>query len=77
MSEQQHQNFIAKVKKDSKLQGKIKAAKSTNEIVEIAKEEGHEVSHGRVSELTEQQLESISGSAGTCAFGINSLACTE
>ena len=42
MSLEQLKAFLAKVKGDSNLQEKLKAAKSIEDIVGIAKEHGHE-----------------------------------
>ena len=42
MSEEQLKAFIAKAKDDTSIQEKLKAAKTPEDVVEIAKEHGHE-----------------------------------
>ena len=42
MSEEQLKAFLEKVKVDSRLQDKLKAAKSPDDVAGIAKEHGHE-----------------------------------
>ena len=42
MSEEQLKAFIAKAKDDQSIQEKLKAAKTPEEVVGIAKEHGHE-----------------------------------
>ena len=64
MSEEQLKAFIAKVKGDSNLQDKLKAAKSSDEVVSIAKDHGHEFNSDHLSELSEEELEGIDG--GNC-----------
>ena len=56
--------FLAKVKGDSNLQEKPKAAKSTEDVVDIAKEHGHEFTADKMTELSEEELEGLSG--GQC-----------
>lgn len=76
MSREQLKAFLNDVRANSDLQDKLKAAKSSEEVVCIAKEHGHEFNSDYLNELSEAELESISGSAGTCAPGTNSWACT-
>ena len=71
MSLEQLKAFIAKVKGDSSLQEKLKAAKSPEDVVGIAKEHGHEFTADKVSELSGEELEGVgaagcSWSAGIC-----------
>ena len=63
MSEEQLKAFIAKAKDDQSIQDKLKAAKSPEEVVSIAKEHGHEFSEDHLSGLSEEELESMSGGA--------------
>ena len=65
MSEEQLKAFIAKAKDDQSIQDKLKAAKSPEEVVSIAKEHGHEFSEDHLSGLSEEELESMSGGANT------------
>ena len=65
MSEEQLKAFIAKAKDDQSIQDKLKAAKSPEEVVSIAKEHGHEFSEEHLSGLSEEELESMSGGANT------------
>ena len=48
MSEEQLKSFIAKAKDDKSIQEKLKAAKTPEDIVSIAKENGHEFTANRV-----------------------------
>ncbi len=52
MSEEQLKAFIAKAKDDQSIQDKIKAAKTPEDIVGIAKEHGHEFTADDVAELS-------------------------
>ena len=61
MSQEQLKAFLAKIKGDSNLQDKLKLAKSNEDIVGIAKEHGHAFSADKISQLTDQELESVSG----------------
>ena len=65
MSLEQLKEFLSKVKDDSSLQVKLKAAKSHEEVVGIAKEHGHEFTADKISHLNEEELESIAG-GGNC-----------
>ena len=61
MSLEQLKAFLEKVKGDTTLQEKLKAAKSPEDIVGIAKEHGHEFAADKITELSEEELESVSG----------------
>ena len=61
MSEEQLKAFIAKAKDDQSIQDKLKAAKSPEEVVGIAKEHGHEFSADKLSQLSEEELEAVAG----------------
>ena len=49
MSLEQLKAFLEKVKEDSNLQEKLKAAKSPEEVVGIAKEHGHEFTADKIN----------------------------
>ena len=75
MSLEQLKAFLAKVKGDSNLREKLKAAKSPEDVVGIAKEHGHEFTADNMSQLSERELESVAGGAdqqGCCAFFVDS-----
>ena len=63
MSLEQLKAFIEKIKGDKSLQDKLKAAKSSDEVVSIAKEHGHEFNSDHLSELSEEELEGVAGGA--------------
>ncbi|KZR63704.1 MULTISPECIES: Nif11-like leader peptide family natural product precursor [Prochlorococcus] len=64
MSEEQLKAFLEKVKGDTMLQDKLKAAKSSEDVVSIAKEYGHEFTADKISQLSEEELEGVAGGAG-------------
>ena len=68
MSEEQLKAFLEKVKGDTTLQDKLKAAKSPEDVVAIAKEHGHEfsLSHAEATarRLSEKELEVLVGGGG-------------
>lgn len=61
MSEEQFKAFIARVKEDKAIQEKLKTAKTPEEVVEIAKEHGHEFSADKITKLSEEELETVAG----------------
>ena len=61
MSEEQLKAFIAKAKDDQSIQDKLKAAKTPEDVVGIAKEHGHEFTADNVTELSEEELEGVAG----------------
>ena len=65
MSEEQLKAFIAKAKDDQSIQDKLKAAKTPEDVVGIAKEHGHEFTADNVAELSEEELEGVAGGGGT------------
>ena len=71
MSEEQLKAFIAKVQSDPSLQEKLKAAKSPEDVVSIAKEHGHEFSADHLSQLSEEELEGVSGGCHCQTYGWN------
>ena len=69
MSEEQLKAFLEKVKGDTSLQEKLKAAadaNDANDVVEIAKEAGFSISADEInqaqSELSDEELEKLAGS---------------
>ena len=69
MSLEQLKAFLAKAKDDQSLQEKLKAAKSPEDVVAIAKEHGHEFTADKLAELSEEELEGVAG--GTiCGAGL-------
>ena len=75
MSEEQLKAFLSKAKDDQSIQDKLKAAKSPEDVVGIAKEHGHEFTADNMSQLSERELESVAGGAdqqGCCAFFVAS-----
>ena len=61
MSEEQLKAFIAKAKDDQSIQEKLKAAKTPEDVVGIAKEHGHEFTQDHMQELSEEELEGVAG----------------
>ena len=66
MSEEQLKAFIAKAKDDQSIQDKLKAAKTVEDVVGIAKEHDHEftadtVKNSGPQELTDEELEGVAG----------------
>ncbi|WP_114994504.1 Nif11-like leader peptide family natural product precursor [Synechococcus sp. UW179A] len=65
MSEEQLKAFLEKVKADTSLQEKIKAAADANTVVTIAKEAGFSISAEDLkkthAELTVEELENVTG----------------
>ena len=61
MSLEQLKAFLGKVKGDSNLQDKLKAAKSPEDVVGIAKEHGHEFTADKINRLTDDELQGVSG----------------
>ena len=65
MSEEQLKAFIEKVKADTSLQEKLKAAADADAVAAIAKEAGFSISadvlKSAQSEISEEELESVAG----------------
>ena len=61
MSIEQLKAFRSKVDKDDNLQNKLKAAKSPEDVVGIAKEHGHEFTADKFSQLSKEELEGVAG----------------
>ncbi len=69
MSLEQLKAFLEKVKLDTSLQEKLKAAKSPEDVVGIAKEHGHEFTADKISQLSEEELEGVAGGGGSYGRG--------
>ena len=61
MSDEQLKVFLEKVKGDTSLQEKLRAAKSLEDVVGIAKEYGNTVSRLSFQQISDKDLKSISG----------------
>ena len=61
MSLEQLKAFRSKVDKDDNLQNKLKAAKSPEDVVGIAKEHGHEFTADKFSQLSKEELQAVNG----------------
>ena len=70
MSEEQLKAFLEKVKGDTSLEEKLKAAADANAVLAIAKEAGFSISADDLtqaqSELSDQELEGVAGGLGLC-----------
>jgi len=64
MSKEQLKAFLEKVKGDINLQARLKAAKSQDEVVSIAKEHGHDFGTEHISQLSAEELEGVTGGGG-------------
>ena len=69
MSEEQLKAFLAEAKDDQSIQEKLKAAKSPEDVVAIAKEYRHEFTADKITELSEEELEGVSGGGWSCGEG--------
>ncbi len=74
MSEEQLKAFIEKVKADTSLQEKLKAASDADAVVSIAKEEGFSISADDLknaqSEISDEELEDVAGGFPNINWGI-------
>ena len=73
MTEEQLKAFLEKVKADTSLQEKLKAAADTNAVVAIAKEAGFIISaedlkNAQVTELSDEELEGAAGAVENCKW---------
>ena len=64
MSQEQLKAFLEKVKADTSLQERLKAAKSQDDVVSIAKEYGHDFGADQISQLSSEELEGVAGGGG-------------
>ena len=74
MSEEQLKAFLEKVKADTSLQEKLKAASDADAVVSIAKESGFSISaddlkNAQSREISEKELEAIAGGVQKCDCG--------
>ena len=69
MSEEQLKAFLEKVKADTSLQEKLKAAADSDAVLAIAKEAGFSISaEDYASELSDEELEGAAGGANSDRF---------
>ncbi|QNI55911.1 nif11-like leader peptide domain protein [Synechococcus sp. BIOS-E4-1] len=68
MSIEQLKAFLEKVKGDTNLQAKLKAAKTPEDVVDVAKEHGHEFTADKINQLSEEELEGVAGGCGCLAL---------
>ena len=61
MSKEQLKAFLEKVKGDTSLQDRLKAAKSQDEVVSIAKDHGHDFGAEHIIQLSEEELDGVAG----------------
>jgi predicted ribosomally synthesized peptide with nif11-like leader len=61
MSLEQLKAFLSKAKDDQSIQEKLKAAKSPEDVVGIAKELGYEFTTDNINKISEEDLEGVSG----------------
>ena len=61
MTQEQVKAFLQKIKGDTSLQAKLKAAKSQDDVVSIAKDYGHVFGTEHISQLSEEELEGVDG----------------
>ena len=64
MSLEQLKAFLEKVKGDTTLQEKLRAGKSPEDVIGIAKEHGHDFGTDHMGQLSEEELENVAG--GRC-----------
>ena len=73
MSEEQLKAFLEKVKGDTSLQEKLKAAADANAVAAIAKEAGFSISADDLtkaqSELSDEELEGVAGGFKSVLWG--------
>ena len=86
MSEEQLKAFLEKVKGDTSLQEKLKAAADTNAVAAIAKEAGFMISADDLAkaqselsedELSEEELEAVAGGCYTLSSVWSRMACSQ
>ena len=65
MSKEELKAFLAKAMDDQSIQDKLKAAKTPEDVVGIAKEHGHEFTADKITALSDKELEGVAGGAAT------------
>ena len=75
MSKEQLKAFLEKLKGDTSLQGRLKAAKSQDEVVSIAKEHGHDFGTEHINQLSAEELEGVAGGGTAQTACSNLLSC--
>ena len=75
MSEEQLKAFLEKVKADTSLQEKLKAASDADGVVAIAKEAGFKISaedlkNAQVTELSDEELEGADGGGVAWSYAV-------
>ena len=73
MSEEQLKAFLEKVKADTSLQEKLKAAADADAVLAIAKEAGFSISADELKYLRELSDEELEGVAGATGYGCTAL----
>ena len=72
MSEEQLKSFLEKVKADTSLQEKLKAAADADAVLAIAKEAGFSISTADLEkaqlELSDEELEGVTGGFGVMTW---------
>ena len=61
MTQEQLNAFLEKVKGETSLQEKLKAAKTQDDVVSITKDHGHVFGTEHIRQLSEEELESLDG----------------
>ena len=61
MSKEQLKAFLDKAKNDISIQEKLKIAKSNEEVVAIGKEHGHDFTADKLGQLSQLELENVTG----------------
>ena len=73
MSKEQLKAFLEKLKGDTSLQERLKAAKSQDDVVSIAKEHGHDFGTEHINQLSEAELDGVAGGGATAQTGCSNL----
>lgn len=61
MTKEQLKAFLNRAKEDSTIKEKLKEARSPEEVVAIAKEHGHDFTADKLGQLSEEELENVTG----------------
>ena len=76
MSEEQLKAFLEKVKVDTTLQDKLKAAADVEGVIAIAKEAGFMLSADDIrTKISDEELEGVAGGVGGTYFGSDCKGC--